>query len=72
MDKLKIYCLDKNIIETSNPFGINSSIEQRDVLGKQKSKARKKRLRKFGGIKYIINGLYYRLTYKIFNRFIGN
>lgn len=72
MDKLKIYCLDKNIIETSDPFGINSSIEQRDVLGKQKSKARKKRLRKFGGIKYLINGLYYRLTYKVFNRSISN
>ncbi|CAD7286476.1 glycosyltransferase family 25 protein [Campylobacter suis] len=66
---LNIYGLNKNIIETSDIDGTNSSIEkERVTLGKKKSRARKQRMRKFGGVAYILRGLWYRLLKTIFSR----
>lgn len=66
---LNLYCLDKDIVKTSDSDGLNSSIgSDRHKLGKQKSNARKQRMRKFGGIGYILRGLRYRAINKIFKK----
>lgn len=64
---LNLYCLDKDVVKTSDSDGLNSSIgNERHKLGKQKSNARKQRMRKFGGIGYILHGLRYKAINKIF------
>lgn len=66
---LNLYCLDKDIVKTSDSDGSNSSIEhERHTLGKQKSKARKRRMRKFGGLKYILRSLWYRAINRFFHK----
>ncbi|MSN96842.1 glycosyltransferase family 25 protein [Campylobacter sp. FMV-PI01] len=71
MCDLQVYCLDKNIIKTSDFNGLNSSIgDERHKMGKQKSRARKSRLRKMGGGRYMIGSLKYRFYYKIYSKFL--
>lgn len=74
-NNLQIYCVNENIIKTTDEKSLNSSIGSLALRfepqrAKERARFRKKVLRKIGGINYLIGSFRYRIIYKIYSKFI--